>query len=480
MVVGEIAEPVDLLVIGAGPGGYVAALRAAELGREVVVVERGGDEGGPGGACLHVGCIPSKALIELAEARQRTEAMAVAGLRVEAPSIDLSAFQQWKSSIVEGLASGVERLFERRGVRTIEGTARFAGRDRVAVTTSDGNGRFLEFGQAIVATGSRPSALPDLPFDGERVLSSTGALALDAVPASLAIVGAGYIGLELGIAFAKLGADVAVIEALERILPSIDESLTGPVVRRLRELGIELWLGSRVVRLDDEGLVVKGPDGERMLPAERVIVAVGRDPNTDDLGLRAAELEADEQGLIAVDERRLATPRIAAIGDVTAGPALAHKASAEAKVAAEALCGRPAAFEPMAIPVMAFTDPEIASAGLTEAQARDAGLDVEVASSNFAANGRAATLGEPAGFIRTVVDRSADRIVGVHLVGPHASELIAEGTLAVEMVASPEDVVGTIHAHPTLSEGFPASLAQISAPPGSRDIAPEEAASVRG
>jgi dihydrolipoyl dehydrogenase len=480
MVVGEIAEPVDLLVIGAGPGGYVAALRAAELGREVVVVERGGEEGGLGGACLHVGCIPSKALIELAQARQRTETMAVAGLQVDAAKVDLAVFQQWKGSIVDRLTGGVERLFERHGVRTIEGTARFASRDRVAVTMPDGSGRFLEFGQAIIATGSRPVALPELPFDGDRVLSSTGALALNAVPESLAIVGAGYIGLELGTAFAKLGADVAVVETLDRVLPSIDRSLTEPVVRGLGELGIELWLGSRVERVEDKGLVIEGSDGERTLPAERVIVAVGRVPNTQELGLEAAELGVDDQGLIAVDERRLATPRIAAVGDLTAGPALAHKASAEAKVAAEALCGRPAAFEPMVIPVMAFTDPEIATAGLNEAQAREAGLDVVVGSSSFASNGRAATLGEPTGFVRTVVDPSAERIVGIQAVGPHASELIAEGALAVEMVASPEDVLGTIHAHPTLSEGLPTSLAQITARPDSPDTAPGEVASVQG
>jgi dihydrolipoamide dehydrogenase len=480
VVVGEIAEPVDLLVIGAGPGGYVAALRAAELGREVVVVERGGEEGGLGGVCLHVGCIPSKALIELAQARQRTETMAVAGLRVDAARVDLAVFQDWKRSIVDGLADGVARLFERHGVRTIEGTARFASRDRVAVAMPDGGGRFLEFGQAIIATGSRPVALPELPFDGDRVLSSTGALALDAVPASLVIVGAGYIGLELGIAFAKLGADVTVVEALDRVLPSVDESLTKPVVRRLGELGIELRLGSQVERLEDEGLVIGGADGERTLPAERVIVAVGRVPNTQDLGLQAAELGVDDHGLIAVDERRLATPRIAAVGDLTAGPALAHKASAEAKVAAEALCGQPAAFEPMAIPVMAFTDPEIATAGLTEAQAREAGLDVAVGSSSFASNGRAATLGEPAGFVRIVVDRTAERIVGIQSVGAHASELIAEGALAIEMVASPDDLLGTIHAHPTLSEGLPASLAQITARPGSPDTALEEVADVAG
>jgi dihydrolipoamide dehydrogenase len=479
MVVGEIAEPVDLLVIGGGPGGYVAALRAAELGRDVVVVERGGREGGLGGSCLHVGCIPSKALIELAQARHRTEAMAAAGLRVDGARVDLGDFQAWKSSIVDGLANGIEALFDRGRVRRIEGTARFASGDRVAVTAPDGSGSFLEFGQAIVATGSRPAALPELPFDGERVLSSTDALALDALPSSLAIVGAGYIGLELGIAFAKLGADVAIVEALDRVLPSFDEPLTRPVVRRLDELGIDLSLASRAVGLDPAGLVVRGSEGERTLAAERVIVVVGRVPNTGDLGLEAVGVAAvGERGLIAVDERRLATPRIAAIGDLTAGPALAHKASAEGRVAAEALCGLPAAFEPMAIPAMAFTDPEIATAGLTESQAREAGLDVAVASSSFSSNGRAATLGEPAGFIRTVVDRAADRIVGVHAVGPHASELIAEGALAVEMVASPEDVLGTIHPHPTLSEGLPGSLARI-AQARSPDVAPAEVAGVR-
>jgi dihydrolipoamide dehydrogenase len=462
MVVGEIAEPVDLLVVGAGPGGYVAALRAAELGREVVVVERGGEEGGLGGACLHVGCIPSKALIELAAARQRTETMAVAGLRVDGAQVDLAAFQEWKRSIVDGLADGVGRLFERHGVRVIEGTARFAARDRVAVSTPEGTARFLEFRHAIIATGSRPVELAALPFDGERVLSSTDVLALDRMPASLTVVGAGYVGLELGIAYAKLGCEVTVVEALDRVLPSFDESLVKPLVRRLGELGIDVLLGSRVERLDGDRLLVDGPDGRRTLAAERIMVAVGRQPNSDELGLDVAGLPVNDQGLIAVDDQRLATPRIAAVGDLTAGPALAHKASAEAKVAAEALCGRPAAFDPLAIPAMAFTDPEVATAGLTEAQAREAGLDVAVGSSSFASNGRAATLAERAGFVRTVVDRSADRIVGVQVVGPHASELIAEGTLAIEMVASTEDLLGTIHAHPTLSEGLPASLEQIA------------------
>jgi dihydrolipoamide dehydrogenase len=250
VVVGEIAEPVDLLVVGGGPGGYVAALRAAELGREVVVVEREGEEGGLGGSCLHVGCIPSKALIELSHARHRIDSMAVAGLRAPEAEVDLAEFQAWKGSIVEGLAGGIESLFERRRVRRIEGTARFASRDRVAVTLPDGEGRFLEFAHAIVATGSRPAALPDLPVDGERVLSSTGALALDEVPASVSIVGAGYIGLELGTAFAKLGSEVTVVEALPRILPHYDAELTRPVARRLDALGVEVLTGAKAKRAD--------------------------------------------------------------------------------------------------------------------------------------------------------------------------------------------------------------------------------------
>jgi dihydrolipoamide dehydrogenase len=461
MVVGEIAEPVDLLVVGGGPGGYVAALRAAELGREVVVVERGGEEGGLGGSCLQVACIPSKALIELANARHRIDSFAAAGLRAPGAEVDLAAFQEWKRSIVDRLARGIKGLFDGQGVRLIDGEARFASRDRAAVRLPDGQARFLEFRQAILAPGSRPAAHPELPVDGERVLTSTGALALESVPASVAVVGADYVGLELAIAFAKLGAKVGVVAEDERVLPSLEASLAKPVARRLRELGIELELGARAVGLDEDELVIAGGEAERRLPADRVIVATGRTPNTDELGLDAVDVAVGDDGLIPVDERRLATPRIAAIGDVTAGPALAHKASAEGRVAAEALSGRPAAFEPMAIPVIAFTDPQVASVGLSEAEARDAGLDVAVAAASLGGNGRAATLGE-GGSVRTVVDRGSDRIVGVHAVGPHATEVIAEGVLAIETVASPDDVLGTIHAHPTLAEGLPASLAQLT------------------
>ena len=463
MVVGEIAEPVDLLVVGAGPGGYVAAVRAAQLGRNVTVVDREGGEGGPGGACLHVGCIPSKALIELGEAVERTRGMAVAGLRVEGDvGVDMEAFQAWKASTVEKMGGGVRGLFKRHGVDYLVGDLRLTRHDRAAVLLGDGGSRFLEFEQAIVATGSRPMDLPALPVDGKRVVTSTGALALTAVPATVAVVGGGYIGLEIGTALSNLGADVTIVEALDGILPSIDAALAKPVLAGLKKHGIELRLGCVATGLDDEHLVIDAPDGEQRIPAELVVVAVGRRPNTDDLGLELAAVDVDESGLIRVDERRMATSNIAAIGDVTAGPALAHKASAEAVVAAEALSGRAASFDPFAIPAVVFSDPQIATVGLTEEQAREEGLDPVTVTSPLSANGRAATMEAGDGFTRVVVDKGTDRVVGVHIVGPHASELIAEGSLAVEMIASPADLIGTIHPHPTLSEGIHAAVEQLA------------------
>lgn len=453
MVVGELGEPTDLLVVGGGPGGYVAALRAAQLGREVTLVERGG-EARLGGDCLHVGCIPSKALIELADAGHRVGTLAPAGLHVEGLGYDLVRFQSWKGETVARLARGVSGLLASYGVKVIEGELSFARPDRAAVRAPDGSVSFLEFEDAIVATGSRPVELPALPPDDDRVLDSTGALALDAVPESVAIVGAGYIGLELGIALAKLGAQVTVVEALERVLPTVDESLTAPVLRRLRALGVTLHLGALARGVDDEALVIEGGRGELRVPAEKVVVAVGRRPNTDGLGLERAHVEVGLDGLVPVDEARRAAPHLAAIGDIVAGPALAHKASAEGVVAADALCGLPAAFEPAAIPAVIFTDPEVASVGLSEAEATAAGHEVAVSTYPYAGSGRAATRADREGFVRVVVDTAAELVLGVHVVGAHASELIAEGALAVEMMASPEDLAGTIHPHPTLSEGL--------------------------
>jgi dihydrolipoamide dehydrogenase len=452
-VVGEFADRVDLLVIGGGPAGYVAAIRAAQLGRTVTLVDRGGPER-LGGVCLQVGCIPSKALIEVANAAHRAREWHSAGLEVTTSGVSLERFQAWRAELCAGLARGVGALLDRTGTRVIHGQARFNRPDRVAVRTPDDRVVFLEFEHAVVATGSRPVELPRLPFDGVSVIDSTGALALTEVPSSVAVVGAGYIGLELGTALAKLGARVTFVEALDRILPSVEESLTAPVLRRLRALGAKVRLQTTPVRREDGALVLAGPGGEESTEAARVIVAVGRVPNTDDLGLQAAGVPVDPAGLIEVGEDMRATERIAAIGDVVAGPALAHKAMAQAAVAVEALSGRPAAFDATAIPIVVFSDPEIASVGLSEAEARAAGLDPRVATFPLAGSGRAWTLRARDGFTRVVADAATDRVVGVQVVGPHASELAAAGGLAIELMAAPGDVAGTIHPHPTVSEGL--------------------------
>jgi dihydrolipoamide dehydrogenase len=452
MVVGEMAEPADLLVVGGGPGGYVAALRAAQLGRQVTLVEREGNAG-LGGCCLHVGCIPSKALIEVAEQRHRTLALAVAGLQTDGVRIDMGQFQQWKTGVTSGLADGVARLLKQAGVEVVQGDLRFNRRDRAAVRTPDGNVRFLEFRHAIVATGSRPVQLPAFPVDQERILDSTGALALARLPASMAVVGGGYIGLEIGTALAKLGTHVTVVEALDRVLPTLDAELSAPLSRRSKELGMEVLVRTRAVELDGDQLVVETPDGRRRVDAELVVVAIGRTPNTDELGLDAAGLSVDEDGLIPVGADMRANERIAAIGDVVAGPALAHKAMHEGVVAAEALSGLPAEMDVATIPRVIFSDPELALTGLTRDEAQAAGIDVRVAKFPLAASGRARTMEAGAGFVQVVAEEGSDRVVGVQIVGPHASELIAEGSLAVEMVATVDDLAGTIHAHPTLGEG---------------------------
>ena len=353
-------------------------------------------------------------------------------------------------------------MLEQRGVRVLEGELRFNRPDRAVVHLLDGQAQFLEFGQVVVATGSRPAELPSLPFDGRRVLTSTDALALEEVPDAVAVVGAGYIGLEIGTALAKLGARVTVVEALDRVLPSIDESLSRPVLKRLTALGIDVELRATVRGREEGSLVLDGPGGERSVPADAVIVAVGRVPNTDDLGLDALGVRVGADGLIAVDEQMVATPGVAAIGDVVAGPALAHRASAQGLVAAEALCGLPVAFEPQAIPLVVFTDPEIASVGLTEDAARAGGYEARAASWPLAASGRAATLGGSDGAAHVVVDMASDRVLGVHVVGPHASEVIAAGTLAVEMMASPRDLADTIHPHPTIAESLQHAAARLA------------------
>lgn len=453
MVVGEMADAVDLLVIGGGPGGYAAALHAARLGRTVVVVDADGPVG-LGGTCVRIGCIPSKALIELASARHGLTRWADAGMRTGDAVIDLESFQRWKTGVVDGLNTGLRTLFGQRRIEVIAGTARFNRPNQVAVATPDGQVRFLEFRDAVIATGSRPQQLASLPVDNERVLDSTGALALTAVPRTMVVVGTGYIGMELGLAYAKLGAAVTLVETCDQILPQVDADIAAPVKRACADLGVAMLTSAEARAVDGDDVVVAMNGGERRIAAEKVVVAVGRVPQTDALGLEAAGIRVTASGQVITDDYTLASPHVAAIGDISRGPALAHKAMVEAEAAAHTLSGPRLRFAPMAIPAVIFTDPEIALVGLTEAQAKDAGLDTVTGQFPMAASGRAATLASTRGFVRIVIDRDADAVVGVQMVGPHVSELCGEAALAIEMGASPDDLASVIHPHPTISEAL--------------------------
>jgi dihydrolipoamide dehydrogenase len=453
MVVGEVPTGADVLVIGGGPGGYAAALRASSLGKSVTLVERGR----LGGVCLNVGCIPSKALIHAADLADAAATAAEVGVKMTS-SVDMHAVQSWIGDVVSQLTGGVEHLLRRSGVSVVEGTARLTTPRRAAVWQESGPAagdvasRFIEFGSVIVATGSRPVELPDLPFDGRRVLDSTGALRLDRLPRHLVVVGGGYIGVELATAFAKLGCEVTIVEMASRLLPAMPESLVRVVARALQKRGIGLYLETKACGLDGDMVVLAGPKGETRVPADVVVVAVGRRPNTDGLGLEQAGVHPGEDGLIRVEADRRAGRGIYAIGDITPGPALAHKATAEADVAATAAVGRRACFDPASVPAVVFSDPELATVGMTAEQAAAAGADVLSFVFPLAASGRALTIGRPEGQVQVVADRGDGVVIGVHLVGRGVAELAAGAALAIEMQATVEDLALTIAPHPTLSE----------------------------
>jgi dihydrolipoamide dehydrogenase len=458
MVVGEVATGVDLLVIGGGPGGYSAALRAAAAGRTVTLVERER----VGGVCLNVGCIPSKALIHVADTVALPDEAAAIGVDLTA-SVDMERAQAWIGEVVGRLTGGVEQLLRDAGVTVATGTARFATSRRVAVTLGD-DASFYEFNSVLLATGSRPVELGDLPFDGPRVLDSTAALALRRVPTRLTVVGGGYIGVELGGAFAKLGADVTIIELADQLLPGMPLGLARVLERALRARGVTIRLGAKVLGIEGDDLVVEGPNGEARLPVGGtaddgvVVVAVGRTPNTDSLGLAQAGVSLDPDGRVVVGADRRAAKDVYAIGDITPGPALAHKATAEAEVAVAAAGGRPAAFDPAAIPAVVFSDPQIATVGLTAEQAAEAGAEAVGFRFPLSASGRAQALGRPEGYVEIVAERGGDPgsgpVLGVHMVGAGVAELAAEAALAVEMGATAEDLALTIAPHPTLSEAL--------------------------
>jgi dihydrolipoamide dehydrogenase len=444
-----------LLVIGAGPGGYVCAIRAGQLGIDTVIVEAVK----PGGTCLNVGCIPSKALIHAADQFAETKAMAAGesplGITLAEPRIDLSRTMAWKDKIVGRLTTGVAGLLKKAGVKTVQGWARFRDGKTVEVKTETGV-QVIRAESIVIATGSESVPLPGLPFGGS-VTSSTDALALKAVPERLAIVGAGYIGLELGTAFAKLGSQVTIVEAADRILPLYDGELTRPVAKRLGELGIEVVLGAKARGLSGKGdaLLVEGSDGNDLrIAADKVLVTVGRRPLTEGWGLE--ELDLDRSGAaIRIDETcRTSMRGVYAIGDVTGEPMLLHRAMAQGEMVAEIIAGHRRAFDKRVIPAVCFTDPEIVTAGLSPDEARRGGREVKIGLFPFQANGRAMTMEAEQGFVRVVARADNHLVLGIQAVGKGVSELSAAFGIAIEMGARLEDIAGTIHAHPTQGEAL--------------------------
>jgi dihydrolipoamide dehydrogenase len=445
----------QLLVVGAGPGGYVCAIRAGQLGLDTVLVERGK----LGGSCLNVGCIPSKAMIHVAEEFEKLAEAADGktpfGLTAAQPALDFKQAIAWKDGIVHRLNNGVAALLRKAKVKIVQGHARFRDGKTIVVETETGP-KTIKAETVVIATGSAPVELPTLPFGG-RVISSTGALSLAEAPKSLVVVGGGYIGLELGTAFAKLGSKVAVVEAQDNILPLYDVELTAPIARRLTALGVEVLTGARALGLtaQGDGLRVETPDGqERSLAADKILVTVGRTPVTEALGLEQLVLDMDGCFIRIGQHCETSMRGIYAIGDVTGEPMLAHRAMAQGEMVAEIAAGMPRAWDKRCIPAICFTDPEIVSAGLSPDEARRAGINIKVGQFPFAANGRAMTRhGEP-GFVRVVARADNQRVLGIQAVGQGVSELSAAFGLAIEMGAVLQDIAGTIHAHPTLGEAI--------------------------
>ncbi|PBB22868.1 MULTISPECIES: dihydrolipoyl dehydrogenase [unclassified Mesorhizobium] len=448
-----------LLVIGAGPGGYVCAIRAGQLGVDTVIVE----VAKPGGTCLNVGCIPSKALIHAAEEFDKVSHMAGGksplGISLSAPVLDLGKTVAWKDGIVSRLNSGVAGLLKKAGVKTVHGWATFRDGKTVEVETETGS-QVIRAETIVIATGSAPVELPFLPFGG-LVISSTDALALSAVPKKLAVVGGGYIGLELGMAFAKLGADVTVVEALPRVLAQYDAELTRPVVKRLAALGIEVMAGAKAKGLSTQGqagkgdaLLVETADGKNAkVSADKILVTVGRKPVTEGWGLDQIDLDRSGKFIRIDDQCRTSMRGIFAIGDVTGEPMLAHRAMAQGEMVAEIVAGHKRSWDKRAIPAVCFTDPELVTVGLSPEEAKAQG-EIKVGLFPFAANGRAMTkLGED-GFVRVVARADNHLVLGIQAAGQGVSELAAAFGLALEMGSRLEDIAGTIHAHPTQGEGF--------------------------
>lgn len=458
MVVGAMAEERDTIVIGAGPGGYVAAIRAAQKGQKVTVIEREF----LGGVCLNVGCIPSKALIEAGHAYQMAKNDSeLFGITTENVELDFHKTQDWKeNTVVNKMTSGIGFLMKKNNIEVVEGEAYINGENELTVQMKDSDEHQLySFKNLIIATGSRPIEIPGFPFGG-RIVDSTGALHFEDLPKSLIVIGGGIVGSELGSAYANLGTDVTILEGSPQLLPGFEKDMVKVVQRGMKKKGIKVETKAMAKEAIDNGDSVtvkyetkKGKEKE--VTADYVLVSVGRRPNTNDLGLEAAGVELDDRGLIKVDKQGKTTAdHIYAIGDIVPGAALAHKASYEGIVAAEAIAGEASEVDYKSMPSIAYTDPELASLGLTEDEAKEKGLDVHTVKFPLGGNGRAVSMGVDQGFVRLVATKEDNVIVGGQMVGPHASDITAEIGLAIENGLTAEDIALTVHGHPTLIESI--------------------------
>ncbi len=450
-----MARHVDVVVIGGGPGGYPAAIRAAQLGKKVLLVERHK----LGGECLNYGCIPSKALIHASSLLKEIERAKEWGIDVGPARVDMARLQAWKQSVVDRLVNGVAVLEKGNGVEVAFAGASFLDAKNVRLRSPDGHTEDVEFGDAIVATGGRPTDLPEFRFDGKRVISTKEALELAAVPKTLLVIGGGISGLEIGTFYAKLGAKVVVIELLEQLLPGMDPELVRVVERHLRKLGVEYHTKSQGKAWREEGgaavVEAETPDGPLTVRVDVILVTVGRRPNTDGLSADKAGVKTNPKGYVLVDSQlRTSNPHVFAIGDVVGQPFLAHKATMEGLTAAEVIGGENVEVDYRAMPSAVFTEPEIATVGLLEPQAAAERRPVKVAKVPFGAIGRALTQADSDGFVKLVSDPESKVLLGAAIVGPDASNLISELALAIEMGATVEDIALTVHPHPTLPEGI--------------------------
>jgi|TARA_Y100000310_G_scaffold208219_1_gene208773 dihydrolipoamide dehydrogenase len=441
----------EVVVLGAGPGGYVAAIRLAQLNKKVVLI----DKDKLGGICLNYGCIPSKAMIYASEFLDKIKKSNDVGINADNVSMNFNKMQEWKDKIILKLNNSIKLLCNENKIKIVKGTAFFESSNRLKIT-GNRNISHIDFERAVIAVGSKPVELRNFKFDGRKIISSTEALYLDEIPRNLVVIGAGYIGLELGTVYAKLGSKVNVVEMKQQILPGFDKNIVGVLQRNLEKINIGTYLNSRADKFENNKMVIDSKEkGKVSLDADKVLVAIGRYPNTKNLGLENTKVRLDKKDFIEVDTNLMTNDEnIYAIGDVSTGPMLAHKASSQGKFVAEAIVGNKDSYKNVVVPAVIFTDPEIAIVGLSEEEAKDKGIKIKMGKFPFSASSRAMTKNQTQGFVKIIADERDNKVIGVQIVGSDASDLISEAALAIKMNATLEDIALTIHPHPTLSESL--------------------------